>query len=69
MLRFLKTDSATSPTTLEPVGWPVARRELLGRPGMSHESLKLQNDKSRAGLLMSRKGVKMLEVFTCRRVV
>ncbi|CAJ1433355.1 unnamed protein product [Effrenium voratum] len=22
---FLKTDSATSPTTLEPVGWPVAR--------------------------------------------
>lgn len=40
MPRFLKTDSATSPTTLEPVGWPVARRELLGLQWGSHELLR-----------------------------
>lgn len=32
--RFLKTDSATSPTTLEPVGWPVARPRYLGIWGL-----------------------------------
>lgn len=32
--RFLKTDSATSPTTLEPVGWPVARPRYWGIWGL-----------------------------------